>query len=106
MKLSARLSVFVFLCTATLYASHGYELYRLPTEPLIRIGLETNAGSVTITTNDTSLVAVSPDEPSRMLATTRVTVAARAYRPPEIEQYRIEFQNLPTQNDANTLAKD
>jgi len=35
-----------------------------------------------------------------------VTVSARAYRPPEIENFRIEFQNLPTQNDANELAKD
>ena len=39
-----------------------------------------------------------------MLATNKVTVAARTYKPPEIEKYRIEFQNLPTQIDANTLA--
>lgn len=83
-----------------------YEYFKLASEPLIRIGLATNAGSVTITTGDSSLVAVSPDEPSRLLATTRVTVSARAYRPPEIENYRIEFQNLPTQSDANDLAKD
>ncbi len=82
------------------------EYFRLAQEPLIRIGLATNAGSVTITTGDSSLVAVSPDEPSRFLASTRVTVSARAYRPPEVENYRIEFQNLPTQNDANDLAKD
>ena len=88
------------------FAAHSYEYFRLASEPLIRIGLATNASSVTITTGDSSLVAVSPDEPSRLLATTRVTVSARAYRPPEIENYRIEFQNLPTQSDANDLAKD
>ena len=82
------------------------EYFRLVSEPLIRIGLSTNSGSVTITTGDLSLVAVSPDEPSKMLATTRVTVSARAYRPPEIENFRIEFQNLPSQTDANNLAKD
>ena len=82
------------------------EYYKLTSEPLIRIGLSTNSGSVTITSGDSSLVVASPDEPSKMLATTRVTVSARAYRPPEIENYRIEFQNLPSQVDANNLAKD
>ena len=75
-------------------------------EPLIRIGLSTNSSSVSITTTDSSLVAVSPDEQSRLLATNKVTVSARAYRPPEIENYRIEFQNLPSQSDANVMAKD
>ncbi|HEV7701361.1 MAG TPA: SpoIID/LytB domain-containing protein [Pyrinomonadaceae bacterium] len=84
----------------------GYRTFRLFSEPLIRIGLSTNSSSVTITTGDTSLVAMSPDEPLRTMATTRVTVSARAYRPPEIENYRIEFQNLPAQTDAAALAKD
>src|SRR5438034_7799835 len=88
------------------FADGEYQYYKLPAEPLIRIGLATNAGSVTITTADSSLVAVSPDEPSRMLATTRVIVSARAYRPPEIEYFTIEFQNLATQAEANELAKD
>ena len=82
----------------------GYSF--LVNEPLIRIGLSTNASSVTITTTDSSLVAVSPDEPSKMLSAARVTVSARAYRPPEVENYRIEFQNLPTQLDATNLAAD
>ena len=96
----------VLFSTPTIYADADYEYFKLASEPLIRIGLATNAGSVSITTSDSSLVAVSPDEPSKMLATARVTVSARAYRPPEIENYRIEFQNLPSQTDANTLAKD
>ncbi|MGE3465564.1 MAG: SpoIID/LytB domain-containing protein [Pyrinomonadaceae bacterium] len=83
-----------------------FEYFRLAAEPLIRIGLQTNARSVTITTSDATLVAVSPDEAAKVLETARVTVSARAYRPPEVEEYRVEFQGLPTQADANDLAKD
>lgn len=82
------------------------EYFRLPAEPMIRIGLSTNASSATITSGDSAMTIASPNEANRVLATTRVTVSARAYRPPEIENYRVEFQNLPTQNDANGLAKD
>ena len=100
------LASLVLISITTIYADGGYEYFRLDSEPLIRIGLATNAGSVSITTTDPTLVAVSPDEPNRILDTTRVTVSARAYRPPEIENYRIEFQNLPSQEAANDLAKD
>ena len=100
-------------CTALTLAAATYtaanwptEVFRLSSEPLIRIGLATNAGSVTITTGDSSLVAMSPDEQPKLIGSTRVTVSARAYRPPEVENYRIEFQGLPTQADANELAKD
>lgn len=96
---------FLFLVPG-IYGFDGYEFHRLPGEPLIRIGLATNASSVSITTADSSLVAVSPDEPNRILGTARVSVSARTYRPPEVENYRIEFQNLPTQNEANSLARD
>ena len=89
-----------------IHANGEYEYYRRASEPLIRIGLSTNSGSVSIATGDSTLVAVSPDEQDKLLATNRVTVSARAYRPPEIENFRIEFQNLPSQNDANNLAKD
>ncbi|MCA1608828.1 MAG: hypothetical protein LC730_05130, partial [Acidobacteria bacterium] len=54
--------------------------YRLAAEPLIRIGLSTNASSVSITTSDTQLVAHSPDEVGKFLATNRVSVSARSYR--------------------------
>src|SRR6059058_2682120 len=77
--------------------SHGTDVFRLSSEPLIRIGLSTNSSSITITTGDSSLVAASPEEPSKTLATTKVVVSARAYRPLEVEDYRIEFQNLPSQ---------
>ena len=81
-------------------------VFYLTHEPLVRIGLTTNASSVSITTSDTQLVAYSPDEPSRYLATNRVSVSARAYRPPEIENYRFEIQNISTSGEADELAKE
>lgn len=104
------IAAFVLISVPGIYADRdadrGYQYFTLPAEPLIRIGLSTNSSSVTITTTDPSLVAVSPEEPVRMLDTTRVTVTARAYRPPEVEIYRVEFQGLPSQSDAADLAKD
>lgn len=78
----------------------------LPGEPLIRVGLMTNVASVTITTPDTQLVARSPDEPERFLATNRVTVSARAYRPDQVEQFIFEIQNIASSSEANEIAKD
>jgi stage II sporulation protein D len=100
------LAALLFLISSTANAGFGYEYFKLDSEPLIRIGLATNASTVSITTSDSTLVAVSPDEPNRVLDTARVTVSARAYRPPEIENYRLEFQNLPSQDAANDLAKE
>jgi stage II sporulation protein D len=102
------IAAFILFSVPGIYADAevGFQFFRLPAEPLIRIGLSTNSSSVSITTTDSSLVAVSPDEPARMLATAKVTVSARAYRPPEVETYRIEFQNLPSQSDAAELARD
>ncbi len=77
----------------------------LPSEPLIRIGLITNASSVNITTGDTQLVAYAPDESPRMLAANRVTVSARAYRPPVVEQYIIEVKNIATSAEAAAIAE-
>ncbi|MBK9155083.1 MAG: SpoIID/LytB domain-containing protein [Chloracidobacterium sp.] len=73
---------------------------------MIRIGLSTNASSASITTGDSQLVAYSPDEPGRYLATNRVSVSARAYRPPETEVYRFEVQNIATSEEAEEVAKD
>ncbi len=104
------LRAFVFLavtltCISTNYAYEGGYFW-LPSEPLIRIGLSTNSSSVSITTGDSQLVAFSPEEPGRFLATNRVSVSARAYRPPEIENYRFEIQNLATSAEANEIAKE
>jgi stage II sporulation protein D len=78
----------------------------LASEPTVRIGLATNARSVSITTSDSSLVAVSADEPNKLLATNKIFVAPRSYRPPEIEFYKFEIQNLESQAVADALAAD
>lgn len=75
-------------------------------EPFVRIGLETNARSVSITTTDSSLVALSVDEPNKFLAVNRITVSPRAYRPPVIDIYQFEIQNIETQAEAESIAKD
>ncbi|PYS90363.1 MAG: hypothetical protein DMF62_05090 [Acidobacteria bacterium] len=96
----------VLLITAVLQANPPIQFFKLPAEPLIRIGLLTNASSVAITTSDTELVASSLDEPQRYLATDRITVSARAYRPPTYEQYIFEIQNIPNANEANGVAAE
>jgi stage II sporulation protein D len=98
------IALFVLLFSTPL--AYSNTSFFLGTEPLIRIGLSTNSSSVSITTGDSTLVAYSPDEQLRMLGANRVSVAARAYRPPEVDQFRFEVQGLPTAADANDLAKD
>ncbi len=104
-RLLSALFLFASLTTSEIAASDP-AFFRLASEPLIRIGLTTNAGSVSITTSDPQLVAYSPDEPNRYLATNRISVSARAYRPPEIENYRLEIQNIPTQKEAEEMANE
>lgn len=82
------------------------EYFRLAKEPTVRIGLATNARSVSITTTDSGLVAVSPDEPNKILTTNKITVAARSYRPPEVEFYNFEIQNIESQEEAEEIAKE
>jgi hypothetical protein len=101
------LASFIVLLSIPNASAHA-EFYSLALdqEPIIRIGLATNASSVSITTTDSSLVAVSPDEPQKFLATTRVTVSARSYRPPEFDVYHFEIPNIATQTEADALAKE
>lgn len=102
---------FVLVCGIIFFASvnaaaKGFEYTMLPAEPLIRIGLLTNTSTVSITTSDTSLVAFSPDEPSKFLGTTRVSVSARAYRPATVDAFHFELQNIETQAEAAELTAD
>lgn len=98
------LALFVILLSTPL--AFARSPFFLGTEPLIRIGLSTNASSVSITTGDSTLVAYSPDEELRVLSSNRVSVAARAYRPPQVEQFRFEIQNIGTSEEASEIAKD
>lgn len=104
LRLLFALIISAFLMT-TVFAA-GNEYFQLAGEPTVRIGLETNARVVAITTNDSQLVAASSDEPNKFLATNRISVSARAYRPLSIEIYHFEIQNIETQEEAANLAKD
>ena len=106
MKSCLPLAVVLLLLQNQTLSSPFVEYFRLPAEPLIRIGLVTNASSVSITTSDSQLVAHSLDEPQRLLGTARVTVSARAYRPPTYDQFIFEIQNVPSANEANEIAND
>ncbi len=80
--------------------------FKLAAEPTIRIGLETNVNSVSITTTDSSLVAVSPDEPQKFLASSKVVVSARVYRPPVFDVYYFDLTNYATAPEADSAAKE
>lgn len=103
-------SCFAFLFSLILLSNNiianEFEFFRLKEEPVIRIGLSTNARSVSITTSDTSLVSVSPDEQPNTLATNRITVSPRAYRPPIIENYYFEITDVATKEEADQIAQD
>lgn len=99
-------ALFVSILLISTISAAETEYFRLEREPVVRIGLATNARSVSITTTDSGLVAVSQDEPNKILTTNKITVAARSYRPPEIEFYNFEIQNIETQTEAEDLVKD
>lgn len=96
----------IFINNSIALAEFDFTFFKLPYEPTIRIGLATNARAVSISTSDSSLVAVSPDEPNKFLSASTVTVTARAYRPPEIEIYNFEIPNIATQAEAEQTAKE
>jgi len=99
-------SLVIFSSVLIAFANPDHRLFSLAGEPTIRIGLVSSASSVSITTTDMQLVSISPDEPQKLLATNRVSVSARAYRPPEIEIYHFEIPNIESPAEAETLAKD
>lgn len=81
-------------------------LFKLPDEPTIRVGLATNTNSVSITTADSSLVAASSDEPQKFLASNKVVVSARTYRPPIFDVYHFDLTNYGSAPEAETAAKE
>lgn len=94
-----------FLINSTSVFAAETEFFYLEKEPLVRIGLATNVSSAMITTTDSTLVSVSPDEPQKFLGANRVSVSARSYRPPEVEYFYFEIPNIETAGDAAELAK-
>ncbi|HRH46873.1 MAG TPA: hypothetical protein PKY82_34825, partial [Pyrinomonadaceae bacterium] len=80
--------------------------FRFIEEPTIRVALTTNSRSVSITTSDSQLVSVSPEEQPKFLGISKVTVSARAYRPPVFERYYFEIPNIATKEEADQIAGD
>lgn len=94
----------LFLISSISALEPGFQT--LSFEPAVRIGLSTNAGSASITTSDSGLIAASPEEPDKLLAVNKISVTARAYRPPEIDIYNFEIQNIESMAEALDTAKD
>jgi stage II sporulation protein D len=86
--------------------STNFANYFFIEEPTVRVALTTNARSVSITTSDNQLVTVSPEEQPRFLGVSRVTVSARAYRPPVFERYYFEISGIATREEADQIAND
>lgn len=96
----------LLLSIPTISAKTEYKYIWFNQEPVVRVGLTTNARSVIISTTDSSLVSTAPDEQPQILGTTKVSVAPRLYRPPVVEDYFFEIPELQTKNEADQLAKD
>lgn len=96
----------LFLVSITNAFANEPIYFRLAEEPTIRIGLATNVRSVAISTGDTQLTAASEGEMNKFLAVNKISVTARAYRPPEIEVYNLEIAGIATFAEAEQIAKD
>jgi stage II sporulation protein D len=108
MKKSSKFLIFVviiLLFQTNSFAKFESYFSALDREPLVRIGLETDATSVSITTSDTSLVLVNDKTSSLSLGTTSVRISSQNYNPPRYEIYRFEIPNLTSNEAANQLAQ-
>ncbi len=82
--MNLRSFLFILVCLlfiVTNISAFETEYFYVGKEPLVRVGLSTNASSVSITTTDSQLVAVSDGEANKFLATNKISVAARALAP-------------------------
>ncbi len=95
------LILLVLFSISTIFANYSFI-----EEPTIRVSLTTNARSVSISTSDAQLVSVSPEEEPKLLGISKITVSARAYRPPVFERYHFEIPNIATKEEADQIAKD
>ncbi len=86
------------------------ETTRLTSEPLIRIGLATDARSVTISSSGRLLNATEPNQPPTPLAVARVRLEARLLAPQpetfEANNFRVEIAEQATRADAERTARE
>jgi stage II sporulation protein D len=104
LRFSLIIAAFTFFAFNS-FANEPAHFY-LAEEPTIRIGLATDARSVAISTADSQLTAISPQEPIKYLAVSKITALARAYRPPEVEVFNFEIAGIATREEADQIAKD
>jgi stage II sporulation protein D len=83
---------------------------RLTNEPLIRIGLATDARSVTISTNGRLLNTTEPNAPPAPLTTARVRLEAHLLAPqavtPSTDSFSVEIAGAATRVDAERAARE
>ncbi len=79
-------------------------LFRLSSEPNVRIGLIKNASSASITTSETSLVLEIDGDTQRFLNTKSVRASSRPYDPPKYEVFHFEITGIESIEEANALA--
>ncbi|HEX8887856.1 MAG TPA: SpoIID/LytB domain-containing protein [Pyrinomonadaceae bacterium] len=86
------------------------ETTKLQNEPLIRIGLSTDARSVTISTNGATLKATEPSGQAMPLTVARLRVEARLLAPQadtfEANRFRVEIAGASTRVDAERAAHE
>ncbi len=86
------------------------EISRLDAEPLVRIGLATDARSVTISSGGRLLTATAPGTPPAPLAVARVRLEARllAPRPETFDAggFRVELARMAKRDDADRAARE
>ncbi|MCU0239953.1 MAG: SpoIID/LytB domain-containing protein [Pyrinomonadaceae bacterium] len=97
---------FFFVLLVLFSVSNVSANYKLIEEPTIRVLLSSNARSVAVTTSDSQIVSVSPDEQPRYLPVSKLTISARAYRPPVFERFYFEIPAITTKEEADQIAKD
>jgi stage II sporulation protein D len=73
------------------------DVFRLPEEPSIRVGLMTDARSVTISGETDSLLASSPGEIVRTIDSKQLIFESRNYRVPVIDFFRVEVRGFTSE---------
>jgi stage II sporulation protein D len=80
------------------------DVFRLEQQPVIRVGLMTDARSVAIAGEDESLIASSPGEEVRTIESKQLIFESRNYRPPVIDFYRVEVRGFPSEELARSAS--
>src|SRR5947209_15989995 len=86
------------------------DIERLTGEPTVRIGLSTDARSVTISTNGSQLSATEPNGGQLPLSVARVRLEAHLLAPTpaatETERFRVEIAGAQTRAEAERTVKE